>query len=101
MRNSRTNREHTAEELLEIARGLSQKGNLQKARLKLLTAIGRAEGPCPDCHRELATVYEKMARYADAITEWESFIQQSAEGAPVEQAKARIETLKQKSNPGH
>jgi O-antigen ligase/Tfp pilus assembly protein PilF len=101
MRNRRTNREHTAEELLEIARGLSQKGDLQKARLKLLTAIGRAEGPCPDCHRELATIYEKMARYTDAITEWETFIQQSAESATVEQVKARIETLKQKSNPGH
>ncbi len=79
MRNRRTNREHSAEELLEIARGLSQKGDLQKARIKLLTAIGRAEGPCPDCHRELATIYEKMGRYPDAITEWETFIQQSNE----------------------
>ncbi len=101
MRNRRTNREHSAEQLLEIARDLSQKGDLQKARLKLLTAIGRAERPCPDCHRELATVYEKMARYPDAITEWETFIQQSADSATVEQIKARIETLKQKSNSGH
>ena len=101
MRNRRTNREHSAEELLEIARGLSRKGDLQKARLKLLTAIGRAEGPCPDCHRELAMVYEKMARHPDAITEWETFIQQSADSATVEQIKARIETLKQKSNPTH
>jgi O-antigen ligase/Tfp pilus assembly protein PilF len=97
-RNNRPNLKHSAEELIEIARGLSQRGDLQKARIKLLTAIGRAEGPCADCHRELATVYEKMGRYSDAISEWEAFIEQSAERAPVEQIKARIETLKQKSN---
>lgn len=98
-RNSRPNLKHSVEELIEIARSLSQRGGLQKARIKLLTAIDRAEGPCPDCHRELATVYEKMGRYSDAISEWETFIGQSAESAPVEQIKARIETLKQKSNP--
>lgn len=101
MRNSRTNREHSAEELVEAARELSQKGAFQKARIKLLTAIGRAEGPCPDCHRELAMVYEKTGRYSDAITEWETFIEQAADRGPVEQIKARIETLKQKSNPNH
>jgi tetratricopeptide (TPR) repeat protein len=100
-RNRRTNREHSAEELVEAARGLSQKGEFQRARIKLITAIGRAEGPCPDCHRELAMVYEKMGRYSDAITEWETFIQQSPDPATVEQVKARIETLKQKSNPTH
>lgn len=101
VRNRRTNREHSAEELVEVARGLSQKGEFQRARIKLITAVGRAEGPCPDCHRELAMVYEKMGRYSDAITEWETFIQQAADPGPVEQIKARIETLKQKSNPSH
>lgn len=101
MRNSRPNRnlKRTVDDLIEIARGLSQAGKLQKARIKLVTAIDRAEGPCPECHRELAIVYEKMVRYLDAIAEWETFIAQAPERASAEQIKARIETLKQKSIP--
>ncbi|MEW6125891.1 MAG: O-antigen ligase family protein [Acidobacteriota bacterium] len=86
----------SADELIDIARALSQKGKLRKARLKLLTAIARAGGNCADCHRELAVVYEKMANLSEAIAEWQLFIGQSPEPGAIEQAKARIEILKQK-----
>lgn len=98
-RNSRPKLEHSSEELIEIARGFSQAGRLPKARIKLMTAIDRANGPCPECHRELAAVYEKMGRYRDAIAEWETFIQQAPDRAMTEQIQARVETLKQKNNP--
>jgi tetratricopeptide (TPR) repeat protein len=97
-RNNRVTPKRSVEELIEAARSISQAGNLQKARIKLMTAVTRAEGPCPVCHRELALVYEKMGRYTDAIAEWETFIGQATQGEPVEQVRARIETLKQKSN---
>ncbi|MGA9773795.1 MAG: O-antigen ligase family protein [Blastocatellia bacterium] len=97
-RNNRVTPKRSVEELIEAARAISQAGNLQKARIKLMTAITRAEGPCPVCHRELALVYEKMGRYPDAIAEWETVIGQATQNEPVEQVRARIETLKQKSN---
>ena len=89
----------SVEKLITIARNFSQGGKLQKARIKLLTAIDRAEGSCPDGHHELAIVYEKMGRYSDAIAEWETLIKQVSERAAAEQIKEHIEALKQKSNP--
>ena len=95
-RNTRPNPKRGAEELIEIARRLSEAGKLQKARTKLFVAIGRAGGRCANCHRELAIVYERMGRYSDAITEWGSFIQESPDQASAEQGKARIDELQAK-----
>ena len=95
-RNTRLNLHRGAEELIEIARGLSEAGKLQKARTKLFVAIGRAGGRCANCHRELAIVYERMGRYSEAITEWGSFSQESPDTASAEQAKARIAELQAK-----
>jgi regulator of sirC expression with transglutaminase-like and TPR domain len=64
----------------------------------LITAVGRANGPCPECHRELAIVYEKMARNAQAITEWETYIAQDPESASAGHIKERLERLKQTNN---
>lgn len=86
------------EELITVARKLAETGKLKRARLKLLTAVSRTDGPCPDCHRELAIVYEKMSRFAAAITEWQTYMAEAPERAAAEQVAARIETLKQKSN---
>jgi putative inorganic carbon (HCO3(-)) transporter len=99
-RNARPNLKRSAEELVEVGRKLSQAGKLKKARIKLVTAIGRANGPCADGHRELAIVYEKMGRDADAIAEWEEYMIQAPERASADQIKARLEALKQKSHPG-
>ena len=96
-RNARRNLKRSAEDLIEIARKLSQMGKLKKARIKLVTAVDRANGPCADCHRELAIVYEKMGRPSGAITEWESFVRQSSNAAPADQAKAHIGELRAKN----
>jgi O-antigen ligase/tetratricopeptide (TPR) repeat protein len=83
------------EEMLRYARQLAQEGNLQKAKRKLLMAIARSSGNCPDCHRELAGVYEKLKLNRDAIIEWETYAQQAPDRAAAEQVSLRIESLKQ------
>ena len=90
----RPNAKRSVEELIEIGRKLSQAGKLRKARIKLLTAIGRANGPCAHCHRELALVYERMGHYSDAIAEWGTCIEQSPEGASAEEIRAHIRAIK-------
>ncbi len=86
----------SVEEVIEAAHKLSQEGQLKKARLKLLTALASTDGNCADCHRELAIVYEKMGRFADALTEWDAFLTQTSEPALVEQTKAHMKILQQK-----
>jgi tetratricopeptide (TPR) repeat protein len=90
----RRNLSSSIEELIEAARSLSQAGRWKKAHIKLLTAIDRAKGACPDCHRELALLYEKMGRYSNAITQWEAFLKQAPEQATAEEIKGHIERLK-------
>jgi tetratricopeptide (TPR) repeat protein len=88
----------SSNQLVEAASKFSQAGKLTKARVMLITAVGRANGPCPECHRELAIVYEKMARNAQAITEWETYIAQDPESASAGHIKERLERLKQTNN---
>jgi tetratricopeptide (TPR) repeat protein len=88
--------ERSAEELLEVARRLTEKGKLRRARIKLLTAASRSNGPCPDCHRQLAIVYEKMNRFNEAITEWQAYREAAPERAASEQVAVHIEALKPK-----
>jgi len=88
--------ERSAEELLEVARRLTEKGKLRRARIKLLTAASRSNGPCPDCHRQLAIVYEKMNRFNEAISEWQAYREAAPESAASEQVAAHIEALKPK-----
>jgi O-antigen ligase/Tfp pilus assembly protein PilF len=90
---------HSVEELLQIARRLSQAGKLKKARIKLLTALASNDGNCADCHRELALIFEKQGNQTNAISEWELFIAQATEPTAIAQAKTRLQTLKQGSNP--
>jgi O-antigen ligase/tetratricopeptide (TPR) repeat protein len=93
------NVKRSVEELIEAARQLAQANKLTKARVKLLTASLRAGGTCPDCHRELAIVCERMGRNSEAITQWEIFIEQAPERASTEQVEARIAALRQKDRP--
>jgi O-antigen ligase/Flp pilus assembly protein TadD len=81
------------EDVLELSRALVRVGKLQKARTKLLVAIGRASSPCPDCHRELAIIYEKLGRFTNAVAEWETCIEQSPESS-AEEIKAHLTALK-------
>jgi O-antigen ligase/tetratricopeptide (TPR) repeat protein len=100
-RNAQPNLKRDADDLVEIARKFAQQGKLRQAQIRLVTAIGRANGPCADCHRELANVYEKMGKNAEAISEWEKYLTEDPARASAEQIKARIEVLKQKSIPKH
>jgi O-antigen ligase/tetratricopeptide (TPR) repeat protein len=97
-----SNREvkRSVEELIDAAHILAQANKLKKAELKLLTASFRAGGPCPDCHRELAIVYERMGRNLQAIEQWEKFIEEAPERAAAEQVKARVEAIRQRSAQG-
>jgi O-antigen ligase/tetratricopeptide (TPR) repeat protein len=93
------NVKRSVEELIEAARQLTQANKLTKARVKLLTASLRAGGTCPDCHRELAIVCERMGRNSEAIAQWEMFIEQAPERASTERVEARIAALRQKDRP--
>jgi O-antigen ligase len=93
------NVKRSVEELIEAARQLTQANKLNKARVKLLTASLRADGACPDCHRELAIVCERMGRNSEAIAQWEIFIAQAPERASSEQVEAHIAALRQKDRP--
>ncbi len=90
---------YDAAALIQRARQYSQAGKFKKAQIRLMAAIRKTGDSCPDCHQELAIVYEKMNRYGDAIVEWEAYLKQSPEAASAEEIKARIETLKEKKNP--
>ncbi len=79
------------------ARQLVQQGNLPKAKRKLLMALIRSNDDCPECHNELANVYEKLGLYAAAIGEWEKVLRQTTDQGSVGQISAHIETLKQSS----
>jgi O-antigen ligase len=87
------------EEVIDAARKLAQANNLRKARQKLLTAVQRSDGPCPDCHRELAIIYERMGRNPEAIAHWKAFIEQAPERAATEQVEERVAALRQKDAP--
>ena len=84
-------------ELIDAARKLAQSNKLRKAELKLLTASFRAGGPCPECHRELAIVYERMGRNPDAIDQWEKFIEEAPERAAAEQVRVRVDAIRERS----
>jgi O-antigen ligase len=91
-------REQTVEELLASARELRNQGKTKKTLKNLLIAIQMSQGKCADCRFALASVYEAMELYDKAITEWQLFIEQSPDAAARQQAKSRIESLKQKSS---
>lgn len=82
--------------LVERARSLMERRNFDKAEDLLQRAIRDAQGPCPECHRQLALTYEEAGRYKDAIAEWEMVALASPNQEEVRQARARIEALKNK-----
>lgn len=95
-RNAKPRPKRDAGDLIEIAREFARQGKLRQAQIKLVTAIGRANGPCPECHRELALVYERMGRNSEAIDQWKMFVEQAPDNESAEQIKARVEALKKK-----
>src|SRR5205807_10112949 len=74
----------TRQALVERVRLLVDRGNFTKAEDALQRTIRKSRGFCPDCHRELALMYEKAKRYDDAIKAWTEYSRE----APTE-AEAR------------
>jgi hypothetical protein len=96
--NSKSDLGYSVEQLIEMARKLSSSGQFQKARIKLLTAIGRANGPCPVCHHELAMVMERMGRIKEAVAEWQAYIKEDTAAAAAEGVASRIESLQRRAD---
>ena len=82
--------------LVERARSLTERRNFDKAEDLLQRAIRDAQGPCPECHRQLALTYEEAGRNKDAIIEWEKVALAAPNQEEIRQARARIEALMNK-----
>jgi O-antigen ligase/tetratricopeptide (TPR) repeat protein len=88
--------ERTVAKTVARARRFAGAGDVEGARRLLLRAIRKSSGPCPECHRALALVYEMTNSCDEAIAEWQTFMRQDSARAAAEQVEARIEQLKQK-----
>jgi len=84
------------EERIARARTLATRGRMDKARRVLRKAIKQSKGPCPECHRALASVYEADRLYKEALDEWQRFIEQTPDREAADQARQQVEVLKQK-----
>ena len=84
------------EQLIADGLKLTGEGNTKRARVLLKRALRKSGGPCPECHRALALLYEAEDQNDKAINEWESFMRSATDRADIEQAKRRIESLRQK-----
>ena len=96
MRKGFKSRSPLVEERIARGRALASRGKVDKARRVLRKAIRQSRGPCPECHRALASVYEADTRYRDAIDEWQRFIEQTPDREAADQARRQVEALKQK-----
>lgn len=88
--------ERTVAKTVTRARKLAAAGDGEGARRLLLRAIRKSSGPCPECHRALALVYEMTNSCDEAIAEWQTFLKQDSARASAGQVEARIEQLRQK-----
>ncbi len=84
------------EERIERGRELASAGKTDKALAVLKHAIRHARGPCPECHSALASTYESVRLYKEAIAEWQIFIEQTPDRASAELARRQVDMLSQK-----
>jgi O-antigen ligase/Tfp pilus assembly protein PilF len=89
--------ERTVAKIVKRAQRQADAGDTEGARRLLIRAIRKSSGPCPQCHRVLALVYEMTDSCDEAIGEWQAFIRQDPDRASAEQVEARIEQLRQKA----
>jgi tetratricopeptide (TPR) repeat protein len=87
----------TPESLLAQARDYLSRGQMRKARRRLLRALQQSSGNCMECHQALARVYEAEGQAQKALIEWQAVAAQAADAAMRQQAHARIDGLKQKT----
>jgi O-antigen ligase/tetratricopeptide (TPR) repeat protein len=89
------------EKLIRRSRALADQGMTDQARRVIRHAIRRSDGPCADCHAELASLYETERLYEEAIAEWQAFAREAPERAVAEGISSRVEMLKQKASQKH
>lgn len=85
------------EDLVQRACKLIDAGNAVNAQMLLRRAIRVSGEPCAVCHKMLAQVYEKQGRYGQAIAAWQAYISIAPDDAAREEARSRIEFLRQKT----
>jgi Tfp pilus assembly protein PilF len=81
------------QESIEIANSLARIGKTQKARRTLLRAIAKADGPCPECHRALALLYERDGQSKAAAVEWDKFANETPDAQSAQEARLRAASL--------
>ncbi|HSF24243.1 MAG TPA: O-antigen ligase family protein, partial [Blastocatellia bacterium] len=86
------------ERIIKRSQARAKAGDTRTARASLLRAIRLAESPCPECHRELALVYEKENLRAEAIAEWQKYLQLAVSAADAQLVRERIAALEQHSS---
>jgi Tfp pilus assembly protein PilF len=84
------------EGIIAQAHKRAEAGKLDQARKVLGRALKLSNGPCPECHRALALVYEAGNQYQKAITEWLTFMTEAPDRGSADQIASRIESLKRK-----
>jgi O-antigen ligase len=84
-----------------ISRGirLAGRGDMEGARRILLRAIRLSNGPCPECHRRLALLYEEADLYNGAIDEWRIVAREERNETLRQEAQMRMEMLSRKTSP--
>jgi Tfp pilus assembly protein PilF len=92
--------ERTVAKIVARARKLADAGDAEAARQLLLRAIRKSSGPCPECHKALALVYEMTNSCDEAIAQWQTFMRLDSARATAEQVGARVERLRQKGGLG-
>ena len=89
--------QQSVEGLIAQARDYESRGQLRKARRRLLRALQRSGDHCLACHRELAQVYETQGQTERAIAEWQAVAAQASDPATIQQSQSRIAALRQKA----
>jgi len=92
-------RRQKKEKALASAREVINRGNPEKAKVILLRLISKSPSPCPECHSELASLYEAEHLYEQAIAEWQIFIAQTPDRASAKDAEKHISALRLMSGP--
>ena len=93
-----TRRPDKIQELIEASRSLAARGLTNKAERFLIRAIRRSDGKCPECHRELAQLYEARGDFDKAIAEWEIYLSQ-VDQITAAGVREHIAELRQKHQP--
>jgi predicted Zn-dependent protease len=95
-KNLKRTAEEEERELLATPAGKENWQKHQQKAEELYRQSLSAENPVPVAHRGLGMLYEKLERGADAVAEYEKYLELSPSASDRERIQRRIETLKEK-----